>query len=175
MLDGSASIGPAIALGLNLAAGLVKGSADYEAFLAVTQTALDSADPLNYAQQSVANRGVMLLEVVGGVSSPADQVVPNHVGTLANGFADAPANTIPGPLSGTDPLAMAMNLPVLKVATSGVQLPAWLRFSTGDHSSILSPAADPAVTAVMQSVAAQFVASDGASVALTPEAVTLLE
>ncbi len=175
LLDGSATFGPAIAGGLEVAAGLVKGSAEYEAFMVVTQTALDSADPLNYAQQSVAKRGVMLLEVVGGVSSPADLVVPNHVGTLAQGFADVPAGTVPGPLSGTDPLALAMALPKVNAAINGVQLPVWLRFTSGDHSSILSPAADLAVTVAMQTVTAAFVASNGSTVALTPEAVTLLE
>jgi len=175
LLDGSAAFGPAIAFGLKAAANLDKGSADYEAFMAVTQTAMDSADPLNYAQQSVANRGVMLLEVVGGVSSPADLVVPNHVGTLANGFADAPTGTVAAPLAGTDPLALAMNLPKVNAATSGVQLPVWLRFTSGDHASILSPAADLAVTTAMQALTAAFVATNGSTVALTPEAVTLLE
>jgi len=175
LLDGSAAFGPAIAFGLKAAANLDKGSADYEAFMAVTQTAMDSADPLNYAQQSVANRGVMLLEVVGGVSSPADLVVPNHVGTLANGFADAPTGTVAAPLAGTDPLALAMNLPKVNAATSGVQLPVWLRFTSGDHASILSPAADLAVTTAMQMLTAAFVATNGSTVVLTPEAVTLLE
>lgn len=160
LLDGSASFGPQVAAGL-ATKGVLKGSADYESFLGAAQTVIDSADPLNYATATTSGRGVLLFEVVGdGAGSLPDQVVPNNV------FANAPVGTVPSPLAGTDPLATFMGLTRLTTTTTGLSQKAWMRFTAGDHSSLLSPAASLAVTSVMQEAMATFLASDGSLVAI---------
>ncbi len=148
LLDGSASFGPKIEAGL-AAKGVVKGSADYESFMGAAQTLIDSADPINYAADIGAGRGVLLFEVLG------DAVVPNNV------LTDAPAGTVPSPLAGTDPLAFFMGLQAVNVTTTGTDLQTQLRFTAGDHSSILDPTSSLAVTQAMQKAMATFLATDG--------------
>jgi len=170
LLDGSVSIGPEISAGL-AAAGIIKGTPDYESFFGAAQTVLDSADPINYTVATLTGRGIMMLEVVGdGAANLPDQVVPNHVGTLANGFTDAPTGTVPGPLSGTDPLGTEMGLLRVdkNIATSQVVGGAtpWLRFTAGDHGSILDPTSSLLVTTTMQTAAVGFLLGNGAGFAI---------
>jgi dienelactone hydrolase len=162
LLDGSATFGPRIAAGL-AAKGVLKGSADYESFLGATQTVIDSADPINYTAATASERGILLFEVIGdGANSLPDQVVPNNV------MAKAPAGTVRAPLAGTDPLATYQGLtPMINSTTSNSNLKAWLRFTAGDHGSILSPAASPVVTTVMQGAMATFLATNGATVSIS--------
>lgn len=163
LLDGSASFGPRIAAGL-AAKGVSKGSSDFESFMGAFQTVIDSADPINYAAAAGAGHDVMLFEVIGDGTDAnlPDQVVPNNV------MAAAPAGTVPSPLAGTDPLAFFMGLQRNSVTTPDGT---WLRFTSGDHSSILSPAADPVVTTVMQTAMATFLATDGGTVAIADDSV----
>ena len=113
-----------------------------------------------------------MFEIVGSDGSLPDQVVPNHVGTLANGFQDAPVGTVPGPLSGTDPLAAEMGLVQISVTSSGNTNPQHLvRFTAGDHSSILSPEASLAVTVEMQTEAATFLFTDGSTTLISDDTV----
>ncbi len=133
LLDGSAEFGPKIAAGL-AASGVVKGSAEYEAFLMAAQTVVDTVDPLNHAAAAAQGRGVLLLEVVGGNSAPPDQVMPNNV------MAAAPPGTTPSPTAGTDPLARVMGLTRYSETTAADEaLKAWVRFNAGHHGSLLSP------------------------------------
>jgi len=177
LLDGSPTFGPEIAAGLLAQAGLSKGTSDFEGFMAATQTAIDSADPINYASSTNPaytgnGRGILMFEIVGSDGSLPDQVVPNHVGTLANGFQDAPSGTVPGPLSGTDPLAAQMGLMQISATSPGNTNPQHLvRFTEGDHRSILSPASSLAVTVEMQTQAATFIATDGSTTLITNGAV----
>ncbi|MCF6236562.1 MAG: alpha/beta fold hydrolase [Gammaproteobacteria bacterium] len=161
LLDGSASFGPVIAAGL-AGAGVVKGTADYESFLAAAQTLIDSGDPINYTQasnptrDSASGRGVLMIEVIGdGDSNLPDQVIPNNVTTLA------PADTVAAPLSGSDPLFAYLGLTPTSDSVSGTNLKHVLRFTSGDHRSILDPTANATVTTVMQTAIATFLASDG--------------
>ncbi len=128
LLDGSATFGPIIAAGL-AANGLIKGSREYEAFMAATQMVLDSADPLNHAL--LAGYGIHMIEVVGGNSSPPDQVIPNDVLNVAD--------TVPSPTAGTDPLWRAMGLTVTTATSSAASLQTITRFNAGHHSSLLTP------------------------------------
>ena len=164
LLDGSASFGPVVAAGL-AEAGISKGTTDYESFLGAAQTVLDTTDPINHAARTADGRGVLMFEVVGGASSLPDQVVPNNV------FADAPAGTVPSPTAGTDPLGIAMGLTRYSATINGVDLAAWVRFTAGDHSSILDPAADADTTAEMQGQAAAFLASGGITLQVSNNAV----
>ena len=101
-----------------------------------------------------------MIEVVGGnvvgdAVNPPDLVVPTEVlrNTPAAGPCPMPAGAFldiqdiaceSRPLSGTDPLARAMNLEVLEISppyAAGMSQPAdtVIRFTAGDHSSILTP------------------------------------
>jgi dienelactone hydrolase len=166
LLDGSASFGPVIAAGL-ADAGVIKGSADYESFMGAAQTLMDSGDPANYASGAASGRGLLLFEVIGdGGSNLPDQVIPVNV------LADAPAGTIPAPLSGTDPLATLLGLTRLSSTNNaGSDQLAQIRFTAGDHRSLLDPTANATVTSVMQTAAAAFLASDGLSVTISNTAV----
>ncbi|MDH3714356.1 MAG: Ig-like domain-containing protein [Gammaproteobacteria bacterium] len=173
LFDGSATFGPELAAGLAAAAGITKGTTDYEAFVGAAQTLVDSSDPVNYfaGAIAVAGRGILLNEMVGGLNGALpDQVIPNNVGTLANGFADAPAGTVPGPLGGTDPLVALMDLTDISTTTAGTDLQVRLRFTAGHHASLLrpnqvegeAPTADELTTiAVKQTAVASFFDNDG--------------
>lgn len=101
-------------------------------FQFAAQTVVDSADPINYgALLQHTDTPVLLLQVDG------DAVVPN---------------TTPHPLAGTEPLARVMGLPNVSATTQsqdGAPLSGFLRFD-GNHSSLLDPSADAAVTQDMQ-------------------------
>ncbi len=171
LLDGSARFGPVIAAGL-AGAGVVKGSADYESFMAAAQTLIDSGDPINYTQAShpardaASGRGVLMFEIVGdGEGNLPDQVIPNNVMALA------PAGTVPAPLSGSDPLATALGLTPASNSETGSNLKRVIRFTAGDHSSILDPSANETVTTVMQTAIAAFLASDGDTLTISDTSV----
>lgn len=173
LLDGSATFGPILEAGLG-ANGVNKGFAQYESFMASAQMVLDSADPINYAADSVVGRNVLLFEVVGdGINNLPDQVIPNDVLAVTG--------TVSAPLSGTDPLVSLMSLTQIDTSsTYAANTDTVVKFSAGHHSSLLTPdladgtAYDPGAAATvefkayaeMQSEMATFIASDGA--VLTP-------
>lgn len=172
LLDGSAAFGPRIAAGLAAASGgdITEGNDNYETFLRFAQTAVDAADPLNFAAAASARHPILMLEVRG------DAVVPNC--TIA-GDANCPATdtlTISGYLSGADPLARVLGLGFVPgpAQTDVLTVPAAaqlltgaaarnnvVRFAAGDHGSILSPAASLDVTCEMQGEVAAFAATNG--------------
>lgn len=165
LLDGSLNFGPVVAAGL-AAAGFNEGGDTFETFLRFAQLVIDDGDPINYATAAAENHPIHMISVDG------DTVVPNNVPagptTDRNHLV-----TIPGPLSGTDPLAAAMGpeglevIPVTPGVTSDVRLdPAGVRAVTvldaGDHGSILDPGASLAATVEIQSEIATFQATGGA-------------
>ena len=160
LLDGSASYGPVIAAGLG-ANGLTKGSVEYEGFLSAYQAVLDSTDPINYASRVAEGRGVHMIEIVGGNSSLPDQVIPNNVLDVAG--------TVPSLFAGTDPLATFAGMTKMDADTQGDNLRAWVRFTAGHHSSLLTEKDadgndDPVsaqVTAEIHSQVAIFLESNG--------------
>ena len=91
-----------------------------------------------------------------------DQVVPNSVPR------NPPTVTISGELSGTDPLARLLNLTQQTVsppwANATVAPNTVLRFTAGDHGSILQPSATSPfiVTCNMQRMIGGFFVSNGA-------------
>jgi len=162
LLDGSARFGPVIEAGLAAGANVIKGTADYESFLGAAQTLMDSGDPINYTQASnpsrdaASDRGVLMFEIVGdSEGNLPDQVIPNNVTT------QAPSDTVTGPLSGTDPLFTYLGLTIGNSSTTGTNLKNVVRFTAGDHASILDPTANATVTTVMQTAVATFFATDG--------------
>jgi len=165
LLDASKTFGPVIAAGL-AGNGVIEGSDNYETFLRFAQTLVDSGDPINYAVSASSLHPIHMIEVIGGGTSPSDLVVPNNAPANA-GTAVNDRVIIGGFLSGTDPLYQRMGLtPNLFDGTANVLLgPAArnnvVRFTTGDHGSILSPAASQAATVEMQKETASFLASNG--------------
>ncbi len=167
ILDGSATFSPAIVAGLG-ANGVNKGTADYESFVGAAQTVVDTADPVNFTSKLLdKNEGILFFEIVGGSSSPSDLVVPN---TVPDG--NDSGNTVPSPLSGTEPLLalLGISTPVNTDQGPGTtNLKHSVKFVVGNHRSLLSPAADEVnsaetnlkVTTEIQSITATFLASDG--------------
>ncbi len=165
ILDGSSAFGPSIATGL-AANNVVKGSSDYEAFMGAFQTVLDSADPVNYTTAAATGRGVLFFEIVGGNGSPSDLVVPNRVPDDNDS-----SGTIAAPLAGTDPQLALMALTTVNTSQSGTDLLLVTKFISGDHASILSPAADAAVTAEMQAQTVSFFENEGNVLTVTDPSV----
>jgi dienelactone hydrolase len=178
VLDGSASFSPSVVAGL-AAAGVDKGTPDYESFLGAAQTVVDSGDPVNFAtilSAKMPSQGILFFEMVGGNTSPSDLTFPN---TVPDG--NDSSNTVPAPLAGTEPLLDLMGLTQVNSDQAGADLRHSVKLVVGNHGSLLSAAADPfnsaatnaAVRTEIQSIAATFVASDGALVDVTDD--TLLQ
>jgi len=166
ILDGSASFGPSIAAGL-ATNGVVKGTADYESFIGAAQTVVDSGDPVNFAVAAATGRGVLFFEIVGGSSSPSDLVVPNIVPD-----ANDTSGTVPAPLAGSEPQIALMGLTHTNETILGVaDLKVVTKFISGEHSSLLDPGPDAAVTTEIQSEAAAFFATDGTVLQVTDNTV----
>lgn len=157
LLDGSATFGPEIEAGL-AAQGVTKGSADYSQFLRAAQTVMDAGDPVNHvAQVSVPT---LLFEVVGdGNTGTDDQVIPNTVTTA--------------PMAGTEPWVSLQGLNSVSASGAVTANKGVVRFTAGDHKSLLSTSASASATAttVMQGAMASFVATQGASVSLSDTSV----
>lgn len=147
LLDGSPTFGPRIAAGL-AAGGIVKGTPAYETYLVAVQTTVDSGDPINYGPAAASLHPIHLIEVVGGAGVLPDQVVPNSV---------------PGaPLAGTEPLAKVMGLhSASRSMWSDNGVRAIVRFTQGDHSSIISPVASVSATGEMQGEMIRFLQTEG--------------
>jgi len=147
LLIGSPTFGPRIIGGL-AAAGVEQGTTAFNLFVLATQTAVDAADPINLAANATLLNNVLVHEILG------DQVV---------------TNTVPGaPLSGTEPLMAAMGLTFYSESAFNPEgLDAGVRFTAGDHGSLLSPAASPEATAEMQSQMAAFQATGGTTLNIT--------
>lgn len=153
LLSGSPTFGPSIDAGL-AQNGLIRGTAQYEQFFVAGQTAIDAGDPINYASLALNPPPLHLIEIVGGAGSLPDQVIPNQV-------ADAP-------LSGTEPLIRALGLVALHTSTENNQgIRGAVRFTAGNHGSILDPTENAAVTVEIQSQIADFFAHEGRALHIT--------
>jgi len=146
LLRESQAFGPTINAGL-AAKGLQPNTTLYEQFFRDAQTAVDAGDPLNFIAATVAAKPVLVTQVLN------DAVIPN---TATQRFINA--------------------APFVKTATPGFNLVAagmgtWVHFTSGSHSSLLSPAASLAVTTEMQTHAASLAASGGAAFAITNPAI----
>lgn len=138
----SASFAPVINNGL-ATFGVVPGSSAYERFFHAAQSAVDSADPVNY-MQTLASLGVpVLLQQVNG-----DLVVPNA----------APE----APLAGTQAMARLLDTTPLGLG-SAVLGRGYVRHTAGGHGSLLRPEGGaPQVTAELQTQVVTFILNSGA-------------
>lgn len=155
-LRNSAFYGPQInaALAPN---GLTPGTTLYENFWRDAQTAVDSADSVNYAARAVqlpagAARKIYVGYFKGGAPNPAggtwasDTTVPNSSSLLLASLMGLTPRTTSGPVTGT-----------------GVQV----AFNQGIHNSYLDPRPAPTATAELQKQIATFIATGGAQLVVT--------
>lgn len=148
LLAGSATFGPVIEAGLQAAAGIEPGSADFAAFLGAAQTVIDAADPINWAAITGATNAIVTQTVIN------DQVIPNTVpgAPLSGGFPLIPALGVQSISSSlTDPMGVRANVTFLPPA---------------GHGSLLSPADSAAATAEMQGEMASLLFSGGVNVTI---------
>ncbi len=156
LLANSASFGPTVIDGL-ADAGIEAGSADFQQYLVAAQSAVDSGDPINHASTLAADAstGIHLIQVEG------DLVIPNAVATA--------------PLAGTAPMARVMQLPQVDGSVASNRV--YVRFSAGDHGSILRPSDGSAdgigATVEMQTQTASFAATQGQQLPIANTAVIL--
>ena len=120
----------------------------FSQFTFAAQTLLDSSDPNTYAAKLAATETpVYMAEVVGGGTNDdgstalSDRVIPNFV----------------APLAGTEALASLIGLEGVVSTTPGNGI---VRFTSGEHSSLLNPALSMATTREMQAQIAKFFATD---------------
>jgi pimeloyl-ACP methyl ester carboxylesterase len=161
MLNGSPTFGPRIRAGISAGSGIPQTDPRFAGtlaqFLLITQTVIDSADPINYARLTASER-ILLHEVVGGGAVLPDQVIPNTVAGA--------------PLAGTEPLIAAMGLSAITASTANPNgIRGAVRFIKGDHGSLLSPAASAAATVEMQTQMAAMLATGGTQVPVTDSSV----
>ena len=145
------------------------------------QTVMDTVDPVNYADgtmgqtdnldSAIKNRGLLMVEIVGGSGSPSDLVIPNTVPDTND-----TTGTVASPLSGTTPLAQLMGLTQVSTSTSGTDIKGIVKFSAGFHGSLLTPInssgnsnvrAAAATFTEMQSILGSFLGSAGDTVTIT--------
>lgn len=165
-LDGSSQFSPVLVGGL-AAAGIAKGTADYEAFLGVAQAVTDDLDPLNYASTLASkDEGILFFEIIGGNSSPSDLAVPITVPD-ANDEITGTGPTVGSPLAGSEPLINLLGLTQTNASVSGTNLQLSVKYTAGVHRSMFDPSTDPDVTLEMQSQAASFLFADGNALTVT--------
>lgn len=123
------------------AVGIFPGTANYEAFLTVAQTLVDSGDGINWAREAALKVPIIHNQVQG------DDTVPN---------------VVPGaPTAGSEALNAAMGLKAYsttQVDPEGIRGVA--RFLYGAHASLFRPIF-PEITREMQGQAASFLISGG--------------
>jgi hypothetical protein len=145
LLENSPSFAPTILEGLQDVAGLSQGDADLETFLNVNQAALDSVDPINFADELAVSKTVL-----GQIKG--DRTTPNAADSrYFYGDYNAPLNvTLPSgpdihsfaaPLTGSEALAAVMGATGLIPgdALTGADLPAITRYEAGVHGTPALP------------------------------------
>jgi hypothetical protein len=125
------------------AAGIFPGTAEYESFLTVAQTLVDSGDAINYSVEAAARIPILFNEVIG------DTTVPNFVAGA--------------PLAGSEAQIALMGLSSFSTSQANPDgLSVVSRFlPPAIHASLIDPTPSPASTLEMQSQAASFTASLG--------------
>ena len=123
------------------AQGLIQGTLAFDDFIRDLQTVLDGGDPTNFAAEATTLHPLHVLEILG------DDRVPN------------------GP---TDYLASLWGLAdVSTTLIDGAGARGIVRIIGAGHTSLLSPAVNPAATVEMQTQMATFAASFGTTILIT--------
>lgn len=143
------------------AAQLAEVNATIAAFNFASQTILDSADPINFGALLASNTPTLVQLVVGGGT--------NDDGSTGLTDQVNPVDVANAPLAGGNPLAnIVMALPSVSATSPGSGV---VRFSAGQHQSLLYPSPSLAATTEMQMQAAGFFATDGATIVISNTAV----
>lgn len=153
------AIAPAFAAFLtNLTASqLAEINNTFTSFEFVSQTVLNSADPVNYGGILAANTPSLVQLVVGGGS--------NDDGSVGLSDQVNPVSVTNRPLAGGMPLASAiMGLSTVSSTSQGSGV---VLFNAGVHQSLLSPSVSLATTTEMQKQAAAFFATGGQIVVIS--------
>ena len=152
LLNGSEVFGPRIRAGL-AAAGVEPGTPEFEQFLTIAQTVVDSADPINWIEEAAEFNAIVLHEIID------DSIIPNSVPTA--------------PLSGTEPLIAVgdLNAYDMTISDSAGVRAAGRFLPPATTGSLLSPATSPAATFEMQSQFASFIATFGTTVVVSDPSV----
>jgi len=153
-LENSPSFGPRVVIGLKQAANLSQDNSSFQAYLNIFQAAIDSSDPVNFADSLTTP--TLITELVG------DGTVPNIVDATAVATAAAYVNGaaaqieaatgVPlnlsgqgslSPLSGTEPVATITGAATLNTAGNDQALSQNIvRFNTGEHTTPVFPTSD---------------------------------
>ncbi len=149
----SPTFGPMVVNGLK-EAGLEPGSSDFNAFLNAMQTAVDDADPLNYASLAAQKQKMLVHEVIG------DDVIPNTIATA--------------PLGGGEPLLRLMGAKDITTYMFPADTNATTiypqtnvtvtRFQSGNHRSLFIPDYNLNTTIEMQTQMDSFIYSQGMAI-----------
>ena len=136
LLENSPAFAPTILGGLSAAAGLSLGDQDLETFFNVLQATIDTADPINFADDWQSNGSpVLLTEFLG------DQVIPNLPYPLENTLSKVKEQM--APLSGTEPLLTWSSSSNLTTSADFSANPVWaVRYTKGTHSTPVVPLTD---------------------------------
>lgn len=133
LLDNSAVFGPAIESGLS-SEGIVKGTAEYDAFMLASQTLLDDADPANYST------------AVGAGTLPVLEIAAVGNGTEGSGDQHIPYTVATAPLAGGKPFidfTAAVDINTSGLSAYDFYLPSGTKTVTklteGEHRSALDP------------------------------------
>ncbi|HZF17128.1 MAG TPA: alpha/beta fold hydrolase [Steroidobacteraceae bacterium] len=147
LLIDSPTFGPRINAAL-AASGLHPNTTLYNQFMRDVQDSVDSGDPFNFIAAAAAAHPMHMIQVVG---PPPDSVVPNNA---------------------TQRLILAANLTKASTTTvNAAGIRAYVNFTTGNHSSILSPAGGLPVTVEMQTETVLFAYSNGTQLVISNPAV----
>lgn len=141
LLRDSDTFGPRINAGLQQTnPGLVPGTRLYNDFFRQAQTVIDSGDPANYGEET-GDSNILMFQVSG------DSVVPNSATAYLADAHDIDATTT----GGVDPTGNS----------------ALVRYTEGDHGSLLDPSASQEAWAAMQCQMVVFAESGGTAIDLT--------
>jgi len=145
LLDASGAFGATISAGL-AAQDVNEGTKTYEDFLVLTQTVVDSADPLNSAAKLAATTmPIHFIEISGGGSegqNPPDVVVPNDAFAPADSDDKVPELGLGGSRPLIDALGLLREDGTANKVVKDVPIRTAVQFGLGFHSSILRPKDD---------------------------------
>jgi pimeloyl-ACP methyl ester carboxylesterase len=150
VLVNSASFAPVINAGL-AKAGVNVGTSNYEKFMYAAQSAVDSGDPVNFAQLLPSLKIPVLLQQVKN-----DAVIPNSADSAPLTGTQAFARLIGATQLGLGQTQLGLNT-TTGLVTSGI-----VKMNAGDHGSLLRPStAAPQITPEMQTQVVTFLLNAG--------------
>ncbi|WP_111656468.1 hypothetical protein [Isoalcanivorax indicus] len=106
LLDGSPTFEPVVTAGL-AQNGVNKPGGDYEGFLLIAQTLVDSVDPINFTDLSGAGRDILFQQISG---NPSQANFTNCPGAATSGADGCPDMVVPSNVYMSSPLAAAWGM-----------------------------------------------------------------